>query len=143
MKKIIALGISIFLFSCSSTKSVVDTQLYEVLNYNNDGGANIKFYEILTEPKEISMLLSDPNLKRKIKSEDLQKCNFIIMNMGPLPVGNYSVVIDKAEETNSNIILYVKEYKPQSVENNPAIETELVYPYSVVKVKSKKPIIIK
>lgn len=143
MKKIILSLTLLLLFSCSSTKSVVDNSLYEVLNYNNDGGANIKFYEILSEPNEINMLLSDANLKKKIKTEDLQNCNFVILNMGPLPADNYNIVIEKIQETDANIILYIKEIKPQSVENNPAIQIDLVYPYSVVKVNSKKPIVIK
>jgi hypothetical protein len=143
MKKIFTIVASMLLFSCTSTKSVADKTLYEVLNYNNDGGANIRFYEILTEPKEINMLLSDPNLKRKIKTDDIQNCNFIILNMGPLPDGSYNIIIDKVEETDANIILNIKEIKPQSVEDNPVNQTEFVYPYSVVKIKSKKPIIIK
>jgi len=143
MKKIILFFTAFLLFSCSTTKSVIDNKLYEVLNYNNEGGANIRFYEILSEPNEIKMLLSDQNLKKKIKTEDIQNCNFIILNMGPLPEGNYNIIIDKVEETDANIILYIKETKPQSVEDNPTNQTEFVYPYSVVKIKSKKPIIVK
>ncbi|MGL2964404.1 protease complex subunit PrcB family protein [Flavobacterium sp. RSB2_4_14] len=143
MKKIILFFTAFLLFSCSTTKSVVENPLYEVLNYNSDGGANIKFYEILSEPNEIKMLLSDDNLRKKIKTEDLQNCNFIILNMGPLPEGNYNIIIDKVEETDENIILNIKEINPQSVENNPVNQTDYVYPYSVVKIKSKKPIIIK
>jgi PrcB C-terminal len=143
MRKIITVLIAMLLFSCTSTKKAVNNPLYEVLNFNNDGGANIKFYEILTEPKEIKMLLSDPNLKRKIKTDDMQNSNFIILNMGPLPEGNYNITIDKIEETDSNIIIYIKEAIPQSVENNPTNQTDYIYPYSVVKINSKKPIIIK
>lgn len=143
MKKLIIFFTALLLFSCSTTKSVVENTFYEVLSFSNDGGANIKFYEILNEPNEIKMLFSDPNLKKKIKTDDIQKCNFVILNMGPLPEGNYSIEIAKIEETNSNIILYIKEIKPQSVENKPTSETDYVYPYCVVKINSKKPIIIK
>ena len=77
MKKIILFVVLVFLYSCSSTKSVSKSALYEVLLIKNDDGANIKFYEILTEPKEIKMLLGDEALSQKIKSEDpvLQKAN--------------------------------------------------------------------
>jgi hypothetical protein len=143
MKNIIVFFAALLLFSCSTTKSVVENTLYEVLSFSNDGGANIKFYEILNEPNEIKMLFSDPNLKKKIKKDDIQKCNFIILNMGPLPEGNYNIIIDKVEETESNIILTIKELKPSTVEDNPSIQPNYVYPYSVVKIKSKKPIIIK
>lgn len=141
MKKITALLAIIILYSCSSTKNTVSKPLYEVLLSKNDGGANIRFYEILTEPKEIKMLLSDPNLKKKIKSEDLEKSNFIILNMGELPEGNYNITIEKIEETPTNIILSVKETKPEVL--NPNAGDILVYPYSVVRINSKKPILIK
>jgi hypothetical protein len=143
MKNIIVFFAALLLFSCSTTKSVVENTLYEVLSFSNDGGANIKFYEILNEPNEIKMLFSDPNLKKKINTDDIQKCNFIILNMGPLPEGNYNIIIDKVEETESNIILTIKELKPSTVEENPSIQPNYDYPYSVVKIKSKKPIIIK
>ena len=143
MKKLIIFFTALLLFSCSTTKSVVENTLYEVLSFSNDGGANIKFYEILNEPNEIKMLFSDPNLKKKIKTDDIQKCNFIILNMGPLPEGNYNIIIDKVAETDSNIIVTIKEIKPATVEANPSIQTNFVYPYCVVKINSKKPIIIK
>lgn len=143
MKKLFSLVIVMTFLFCTSTKSIVETELYEILNYNNDGGDVIKFYEIITEPKEIQLLLSDPNLKRKIKASDIQTCNFIILNMGPMPEGNYNITIDKIEETDSAIIVYVKETIPQSVENNPSNQTDFIYPYSVIKIKSKKPIVIK
>jgi hypothetical protein len=50
MKNIIVFFAALLLFSCSTTKSVVENTLYEVLSFSNDGGANIKFYEILNEP---------------------------------------------------------------------------------------------
>ncbi len=140
IKKGICLLAIVFMFSCSTSKSIVSKPLYEVLNYNNDGGANIRFYEILTEPNEIKMLMSDKTLKHKIKSEDMDKSNFIILNMGELPEGNYTVEITKVEETATNIILYVKETKPKRLNPNP--DGEVVYPYSVVKINSKKPILI-
>lgn len=143
MKKLVSLVIVMTFISCISTKNVVDTKLYEILNYNNDGGDAIKFYEIITEPKEIQLLLLDPNLKRKIKASDIQTRNFVILNMAPMPPGNYNILVDNVEETDKNIILSIKEIKPQSVENNPSNQTDFIYPYSVVKINSKKPIIIK
>lgn len=140
IKKGICLLAIACMFSCSSSKNTASKPLYEVLNYNNDGGANIRFYEILTEPNEIKMLMSDKTLKHKIKSEDMEKSNFIILNMGELPEGNYTVEITKVEETATNIILHVKEMKPKRLNPNP--DGVFVYPYSVVKINSKKPIVI-
>lgn len=141
MKKLFLVGLVTLIYSCSSTKSTMTKPLYEVLSYENDGGANIRFYEILTEPNEIKMLLGDPNLKKKIKSEDIEKSNFIILNMGELPEGNYNITVDKIEETPMEIIVYVKETKPTTVTPNDV--ENFVRPYSVVKINSKKSIIIK
>jgi hypothetical protein len=49
------LVVALFLNSCSTSKTVGKVPLYEVLVVNNDGGANIKFYEILTEANEIML----------------------------------------------------------------------------------------
>lgn len=141
MKKVVALTLTVLLFSCA-TKKVMDVNkpLYEILTTQNDGGANIRFYEMITEPKEIMMLLSDPNLKKKIKQEDIQNSNFVILNMGEKPSGNYKIAIENVEETPTNIILTIKEGKP-----SPKVvdSSDAVYPYTIIKINSKKPILIK
>lgn len=141
MRKIVLFGILLILASCSTKKAVTEKPLYEVLTSQNDGGANIRFYEILTEPNEIKMLLGDPNLKKKIKKEDTDICNFVILNMGSQsPKTNNKIVVEKIEETADNIILTIKESK---VTPNLNEDSEVVYPYSIVKINSKKPLIIK
>lgn len=140
-KYILSSIVILLILSCSSNKKSVSKPLYEVLSANNDGGANIRFYEILTEPKEIRMLLSDPDLKKKIKQEDIEKSNFVILNMGELPEGNYKIAIENIEETPDNIIIHVKETKPE-VLNTDSLNN-VVYPFSVVKINSKKEIIFK
>lgn len=141
MKKLVVLTLTVLLFSCASKKTVdANRPLYELLTTQNDGGASIQFYEILSEPKEIMMLLSDPNLEKKIKQDDIQNSNFVILNMGEKPSGNYIISIEKVEETATNIIISIKEDKPSSkVEDI----SDAVYPYAIVKINSKKPIVIK
>jgi hypothetical protein len=56
-----------------STKNVASKPLFEVLVVNNDGGANIKFYEVLTDSKEIKMLLGDETLAKLIQSKDINE----------------------------------------------------------------------
>jgi hypothetical protein len=51
---------------------MVKKPLFEVLTQQSDGGANINFYEILTEPNEIKMLQNDKKLKSKISTLDVQ-----------------------------------------------------------------------
>ena len=78
MKKIIYIPIVLLLFACATKTINSKKPLYEILTYQEDGGATIRFYEILSESEEITMLLADPNLKKKIKSDDIKSCNFLI-----------------------------------------------------------------
>ena len=141
MKKVILLITLVFLYSCSSTKNTSNKSLYEVLTTSNDGGANIKFYEILTEPKEIKMLLSDEALRKKIKSEDTQNSSFLILNAGPTAESNNKISIQKVIETPTQIEVYITDSQKN-------IHVELsndatFHPYTIVKINSKKPIVIK
>ena len=141
MKKIISILVILILFSCSSTKNAINKPLYEVLMVNNDGGANIKFYEVLTEPKEINMLLGDETLRKKITSNDITNCSFVILNTGPTIESNNKVTIEKVLETATQIEVYIKDNQ----KNIDAVQTDndTLYPYTVVKINSKKPIVIK
>ena len=140
-KKIILIILIALLYSCSSTKNAVKKPLYEILMVNNDGGANIKFYEVLTEPKEIKMLLGDETLRKKIKSNDVTDCNFVILNTGPTLENKNKVTIEKVIETSTQIEIYINDNQ----KNIEAVQTndETLYPYTVVKINSKKPISIK
>lgn len=141
LKRIPVLIFGLLIVSCSSTKTITTKKsLYEVLLTKNDGGANIKFYEIISETQEINMLLGDDELRKKIKKNDILTSNFIIINLGPMPDGNYSTTLDRVEETPTNIILKAKDLKVK--EADPSDENT-IYPYSVIKINSKKPIILK
>lgn len=140
-KKIISILVIALLYSCSSTKNIDKKPLYEVLLVNNDGGANIKFYEVLTEPKEIKMLLGDETLRKKINANDINNCSFVILNSGPTLENKNKVMIDNVHETATQIEVFVKD----SQKNIEAVQTndDTLYPYTVVKINSKKPIVIK
>jgi hypothetical protein len=140
-KKIILILVIVLLYSCSSTKNIEKKPLYEVLLVKNDGGANIKFYELLTEPKEIKMLLSDEALGKKIDSNDITNSNFVILNSGPTIEKSNKISIENVIETPTQIEVYVKD----SQKNIESVQTDedTLYPYTVVKINSKKPIVIK
>ena len=140
MRKYLLAIFIIVLYSCSSNKAT-NKPLYEVLSVNNDGGANIKFYEILTEAKEIRMLLGDDKLRRKIKERDVNNSNFIILNTGPTTETINKIKIEKVLETPTQIEIYVNDTQ-KNIDINRA-DDETLYPYTIVKVNSKKPIIIK
>lgn len=141
MKKIILVLIAIVLASCSGTKKTSDSkELYEVLTEQSDGGGNIKFFEILSEPNEIKMLENDPLLKDKMKQSDISNSNYVILNMGEKNSGGYSIGVEKVEETDKNIIITIKENNPSP----DAMVTQVIsYPYTVVRIHSKKEIVIK
>ena len=112
----------------------------EVLTQQSDGGASIRFFEILSEPKEIAMLENDEKLKDKIHPNDIQNSNFIVLNMGEKTTGGYQIGVESAVETDKNIILTIKETVP---EPNAMVSQVITYPYCIVRIKSKKEIIIK
>ena len=140
MRKYLLAVVIVLLYSCSSTKTV-NKPLYEVLTVNNDGGANIKFYEILTEAKEIRMLLGDETLRKKIKEDDVTNSSFVILNTGPTKETINKLKIEKVVETPTQIEIYVQDTQ-KNIETRMADE-ETVYPYTIVKVNSKKLIVIK
>jgi hypothetical protein len=142
MKKVISVLIVFVLISCGAKKTSDSGSkvLYEVLTEQSDGGGNIKFFEILTEPNEIKMLENDPLLADKMKQADINNSNYIILNMGEKNTGGYSIGVEKVEETDKNIIITVKENGPAA---DAMVMQVITYPYTVVKVHSKKEIIIK
>ncbi|MDI1316626.1 hypothetical protein [Flavobacterium sp.] len=141
MKKYLSLLVLIVLYSCSSTKSTANRPLYEVLTVKNTGGATIKFYETLTEPKEINMLLGDEALRKMIKAKDITESNFLILNAGPTKESYNRVKVEKVVETATEIEVYLKDTQ-KNIDSTQQDDTTN-YPYSVVKINSKKPIVIK
>ena len=142
MKKIIVSLVALALFSCgaTTTKSSDKNSLYEVLTQQSNGGASIRFFEILSEPNEIAMLQNDENLKNKISSNDVQTANFIVLNMGEKTSGGYSIGIDSVIETDKNIVITIKETSP---EPGSMVTQAFTNPFCVVKINSKKAIIFK
>lgn len=142
MKKVMLIVVVLVLASCGAKKTADSGsgKLYEVLTVQSDGGGNIKFFEILTEPNEIKMLENDPLLAGKLKQGDISQSNYVILNMGEKNTGGYSIGVEKVEETDKNIIITVKEHSPAP---DAMVMQVITYPYTVVRVHSKKEIIIK
>lgn len=140
MKKVISVLAIFAMVSCGVKKTTDSKVLYEVLTEQSDGGGNIKFFEILTEPNEIKMLENDPLLADKMKQTDISNSNYVILNMGEKNTGGYSIGVEKVEETDKNIIITVKENNPVA---DAMVMQVITYPYTVVKIHSKKDIIIK
>lgn len=129
------------LISCGTTNIVVkDAPLFEILSQQENGGAGFRFFEILSEPREIKMLLNDNNLKKKIKLCDTQNSNFVILNIGEKPTSGYSIEIEDVVENDKNIVVTVKEVSPES---NVNLIQAITYPFLVLKINSKKEIIFR
>lgn len=139
MKKLILIFGTILLVSCGANKNS-KLSLLEVLYQDENGGAKIEFYEIITEKSEFSMLLGDENLKGKIKKNDIETSNFIILNMGEKPTGGYSISVDRILETPDNIVVTIKKRSPKPREN---VTTAITNPYCIIRINSKKEIIFK
>lgn len=141
MKKILLVFTVLFLVSCGSTsKKNKPVPLYEVLTQQSDGGASIRFFEILTEPREIKMLENDEYLKKKINPNDINTCNFVILNMGEQKTGGYIIGVKSVVETDKNIVITIKDEAPKTNDMTTQVFSN---PYTVVKINSKKEIIFK
>ena len=140
MKNIYLFLVTLILTSCGTKKVISEEKkpLYEVIAQKRDGGAKIQFYEIISESQEFLMIKNDPDLKGKIKSNDIVNANFAILNLGEKNADGYSIKIEKAEETEKNIILTIKEIAP---EKEVIIPDVYKYPFTLIKVNSKKDII--
>jgi len=141
MKKVSLAFLALFIIGCSTKlKTNEPKPLYEILIRQQDGGASIRFFEILTEEREIKMLQNDDLLKNKISAEDLKASNFIILNMGEKNTMGYTIEIEKVEETADKIIIKVRDVDTKT---SSAPENEVYYyPYTIVKINSKKTISI-
>ncbi len=141
MKYILTILCAIGLVSCTSTKTTTASReqaLYEVLTQQPNGGSNIQFYEIISEEKEINMLMNDEFLKDKISPSDVQTSNFVILNMGEKRTGGYSITVDSVREIDGKIHVKVKEIGPGPGD---LVTQAFTYPYAIVKINSKKPIV--
>jgi hypothetical protein len=139
IKKIILLTVAIILLSCSSSKPpLLSAVKYDILMRNDYGGAAFQFYEIISEKNEFDMLLNDDLIKPYVKKDDIQSCNFILVNMGEKKSEGYTIKVQKLEELSDKIVVNLKEIEPKGV-----MAPVVTKPCYVIKIKSKKPIEIK
>ena len=138
MKKLLVPVFSLLLFSCG-TKNVTENKegfvLYEIIKQDEQGGASIQFYEVISESNEFKMLLNDKELKNKVTSSDIKTANFLLLNMGEKSSGGHFITLESVEETETEIIVDVKENYPSGMATS-----VMTYPLTVVKINSKKAI---
>jgi hypothetical protein len=76
-----------------------------------------------------------------IKPKDINESSFLILNTGPTKEPYNRMKIEKVIETATQIEVFLKDSQKNIEET--AIDDTTKYPYTVVKVNSKKPIVIK
>ncbi len=138
MKKIALLIVVIFFVACGAHKELSKTNsLFSVLASNDYGGNKFQFYEIITEANEFKMFLGDKTLKRLVKPEDINTCNFLLLNMGEKDATGYKIEVTNVQEFPDKVVVTVKESAPDTASKSVADQT---FPYSIVKINSKKKI---
>jgi hypothetical protein len=139
--RVLSLIIVLLLFvGCGSTKNTDENRpLYEILIQKNSGGAKFQFYEIISQEDEFVMIKNDPELKRKIKPNAILSSNFLLLSMGEKETSGYSITVEKVVETEKSVIVTIKESAPKP---NETVTMAITNPYCVVRINSKKEIII-
>ena len=116
IKKLVAILLVITLFSCSSSKPpMISEPMYDVLFGSDYGGASFQFYEIVSDEREFNILLTDDMIKPYVKKEDIQTCNFILVNKREKKSGGYTLEVQKVEELADKVIVTLKEIEPKGV----------------------------
>ena len=128
--------IGLLIVSCNK-KIAPSNSLYEVLYTSEYGGAAFEFYEIFTEEKEFRLLIDNADLRKKIKPDDIKKANFIILNMGQMPTGGYSIGIKKIVNTKDELQIHIFKKSPKPNEN---VTQPITNPITILKINSKKKI---
>ncbi|UMY65052.1 MULTISPECIES: protease complex subunit PrcB family protein [unclassified Flavobacterium] len=140
MKKTLLYAFLLIATACGTSKSVVEKRpLYEVLLQNTVDGGKFEFYETITEPREFTMILTDPELKGKVKANDIQTSNFVLLNMGEKPSAGYAIGVKSVEETDRAVIITVEKKEPAP---DAVVAQVITAPYALIRINSKKEIII-
>lgn len=137
-KRIVTICLMMLCISCTTKKQVESMPLYEILKQSEQGGADFQFYEIISEKKEFKMILNDPELRKKVKQDDILTANFILLNMGQKSSGGYYFSVENIEETPENIIFTIQENAAKGM-----VTSVMTNPMCILKINSKKNIIIK
>lgn len=140
MKKTLLYASLLIAAACGTSKSAVEKRpLYEVLLQNTVDGGKFEFYETITEPREFTMILTDPELKGKVTANDIQTSNFVLLNMGEKPSAGYAIGVKSVEETDRAVIITVEKKEPAP---DAVVAQVITAPYALIRINSKKEIII-
>lgn len=140
VKKIVFVFLTGLLFSCKSGVAIdAKKPLVEIITKQSDGGGPIRFYEIISEENEMPMLLGDEQIKKKIKLNAIQTANFVLLNYGETTQKGSTFELREVIETDQKIQLVIDTIEGQE----PLDVSKNVFPYWVLKINSKKELILK
>lgn len=140
MKKALLCIFVLTLAACGTSKVAVEKRpLYETLLQSDRDGGKFEFYETITEPREFTMILTDPELKGKVTAKDIETSNFVLLNMGEKPTAGYSIGVESVVETDRTIVVTVRKKEPSS---EAVVAQTVTAPYALIRINSKKEIVI-
>lgn len=143
MKRVIVLFFVFNLFlNCSSQKKssvkVADAKMYQVIYKSFYTGAKNKSYRLLKNFEDYkSLLLSLPVVK--IQGVDFNSNNVLVLNIGSRESQVFRMIPEKVYEDNDKIIIVLKKEFPQKDLSKPKAE---FYPITIVKINSKKEVVL-
>ncbi|WP_298145468.1 protease complex subunit PrcB family protein [Flavobacterium sp.] len=141
MKKVIVVMLAFLALACGSGKDKsAKAPLFTILKQAGTGGAQIEFYEIITDGKEFELLKNDPELKRKINKSNIDQSTFVVLSAGEKPSGGYGITVVDVKESEKEVEVYVKKTEPSA---NAYLTMAITYPICIVQINSKKPLVFK
>ncbi|WP_300564579.1 protease complex subunit PrcB family protein [Flavobacterium sp.] len=143
MKKLACLSL-LFLFACGGIpkeglqgKDVSDQ--FEIIYQSNFNGVSEKSYHIIQNSEDYKaffILMKED----KVPEVDFNKSNVLVLNMGEKNSGGYNVLPEKMIDDGKKLIMTIKEISP---DKDQMVTMGMTSPVCIVKINSKKEILIK
>lgn len=142
MKLVRIFLICFFSLSClaQKKKGMVDvSNLYEVIYKNDYSGSETRSFKVIRNQDDFKAYYLGLN-EEKMPEIDFKKSIVLILNMGLKNTGGYSIEPDKLFQDADKLILTIKE---NSAKKDELVTMALTKPICIVKINSRKRVIIK
>lgn len=125
--------------SLNKSEAKNSSDKFEVIYRSGYSGLPQKTYRVIRNNEDLRAFFISMK-EDKVPVVDFQTSNVLILNMGQKNTGGYDVYPEKMIDDGNTIIMVIKEVYPQKGD---MVTTALTSPICVVKINSKKEIIIK
>lgn len=112
---------------------------FEIIYHNNSNGVPEKSYRLIRNIEDFRAFSLSINLK-EIPKVDFEKSNVLILNMGQKNTGGYDVSLEKMIPENDKLVAIIKETSPKKGD---MVTMAITSPICIVKINSKKEVVIK